>query len=189
MGMILAVANMERVVLKADGYKKVYDADKYVDDYERIIVFNENCMIGFTGFDEMAKMLIGEYIRMANEANVDISTLAATTVVYDLCEFAKEVNKENAELSMIVAGKQEGNIVLFAFSSMDQYEINNFSPEDDKNIKYITLGADRSLQPMDYGKFYRPVEPIETTMNNYIRYMGSIDSKINDHIKTKKINL
>lgn len=189
MSIVLAVASMERVVLKADGYKLAYGTGVLVEDFERVVQFNDNCIIGFTGFDEMAKMIIGEYIKMANQEGVDINSLVPTTIVYDLSEFAKSINKDKHELSMIVAGKQEDMIVLFGFSSTYDYEINNFSPEDPYNVKYITIGAKRELNPMDYSKFHRGGEPLESVMNNYIRYMSSIDDEVNDHIKTRKITL
>lgn len=190
MSIVIAAANMTRVVVKCDGL--VCDPDNgelQGQDYEYMINLNDNCIIGYTGKKEHCEMVISEYKRLAAEAGIDINSLIPTTVIYDLCELTKVMNDNKSNISFLTAGKEEGRILLFGFSSTDGYSINNFSPEDENNIKYITLGKDTLSDGFQYAKFYRPDKPMELTMNAYIRYLAANDTGINDCIFTRKIKL
>ncbi len=190
MSIIIAAANMTRVVVKCDGLVRDPDnGELQYQDYESIINLNDNCIVGYTGKKEHCEMVLSEYKRLAAEAGMDVNSLKPTTVIYDLCELTKVMNDNNSSISFLTAGKEEGRILLFGFSSTDGYNINNFSPEDDKNIKYITLGKNSSPDGIQYDKFYRPDKPMELTMNAYIRYLASNDISINDCIFTRKIKL
>ncbi len=188
MSIIIAAANMTRVVVKCDGLVRDPDnGELQYQDYESMINLNDNCIVGYTGKKEHCEMVLSEYKRLAAEAGIDVFSIKPTTVIFDLCELTKVMNDNNSSISFLTAGREEGRILLFGFSSMDGYSINNFSPEDDNNIKYITLGRDTSPDGIQYDKFYRPDKPMELTMNAYIRYLSVNDIGINDCIFTRKI--
>ncbi len=188
--MIIAAANMTRVVVKCDGLVRDPDnGELQYQDYESMINLNDNCIVGYTGKKEHCEMVLSEYRRLAAEAGIDVNSIRPTTVIYDLCELTKVMNDNNSSISFLTAGREAGRILLFGFSSTDSYSINNFSPEDDNIIKYITLGKDTSSDEIRYDKFYRPDKPMELTMNAYIRYLSANDIDINDRIFTRKIKL
>lgn len=187
MGIVIAVATYNRVVVKSDGFIEDKNHNCY-EDYEKMYLLNEQCMIGTLGSKELCENLINEYKNLALSQNIDLTTLQPTTVIYDLCELLKVMNEENEDISIFVTGKEKDNIVLFGFTSYDNYEIYNFSPDDEKSTKYIVFGSEIQKKGMDFSKFYRADVSIETTMNNYIRYVKSIDSNVNDHIFTRKMN-
>lgn len=190
MSIIIAAANMTRVVVKCDGLVRDPDNGELQDqDYESMVNLNDNCIVGYNGKKEHCEMVLSQYKRLAAEAGIDINSLKPTTVIFDLCELTKVMNDNNSSISFLTAGKEEGRILLFGFSSTDGYSINNFSPEDYNNIKYITLGKDTAPGEMQYDKFYRPDKPMELTMNAYIRYLSVNDADINDNIFTRKIKL
>lgn len=190
MSIVIAVANMSRVVVKSDGLAYSHESGEIESrDYERMVRLNTNCIVGYTGNDKQCEEIIDEYRKLASNANIDMNDLKLTTITYDLCEVSKAMNTNNKEISFLVTGNENGRIVLFGFTSKHQYEINNFSPIDDGHIKYITLGSDIQRDAIQYSKYYHADKPFEFTMNKYIRYISNIDTSVNDHIFTEKISI
>ncbi len=190
MSIVIAVANMSRVVVKSDGLVNDIDTGEIIShDYEKMVSLNSNCIVGYTGDIELCRTIIGQYINLASNSNVDIHELRPTTIIYDLCELSKAMNTNNNEISFLVTGNENDKIVLFGFTSKEGYEINNFTPEDNNFIKYITLGIDIQSNTMPFSKFYHVDKPIELAMNQYIRHISTIDANVNDHIFTKKISI
>jgi hypothetical protein len=190
MSIVIAVANMSRVVVKCDGLDRDIDTGEIKSqDYEKMINLNPNCIVGYTGINELCEEIIDEYRRLASESNIDINDLKPTTITYDLCELSKAMNANNKEISFLVTGNENNRIVLFGFTNKYEYEISNFTPVDDEHIKYITLGSDLQSKDIQYSKYYHAGAPIELTMNKYIRYISTIDIGVNDHIFTKKISI
>lgn len=190
MSIVIAVANMSRVVIKSDGL--VVDSqseDLKAGNHEQLTNINENCMIGYYGDTSHCEMIIKEYKRLATNSNVDLDNLKPTTVIYDLCEISKALHDKNKDVSFVVSGKESDRIVLFGFTSNDEYVINNLTPEDDGHIKYITFGSDIQASAMTFTKFHSASRSIEQTMNQYIKYISSIDPSVNDVIYTRKIKL
>lgn len=188
MSIVMAVANMNRVVVKCDGTALDFETSEITsEDYEKILFLNDDCIVGYIGMIEDCEFIINEYRKLAEDSNVDINTLKPTTVIYDLCELAKGI--EDSKVSFLVAGRENDRILLFGFTSADQYEINNFSPEDEEEIKYITLGSDIQKNAVQYPMYHRAEMAIETTMNDYIRYIATIDAGVNSHIFTKKLKI
>ncbi|MDF2804607.1 MAG: hypothetical protein K0S61_4512 [Anaerocolumna sp.] len=187
MSIVIAVANKSRVVVKSDGLSSYAETGKVKsEDFEKILNLNNDCIIGFTGINENCELVLSEYKRLAMESNIDIGTLKPTTVIYDLCELTKVINNNDSNISFVVAGRENDRIVLFAFSSGEGYEINNFTPIDDKHIKYVTIGSEY-CKTTTYSKYYSADKSFESTMNNYIRYISSVDQNVNDHIFTRKV--
>lgn len=190
MSIVIAVANMSRVVVKSDGLDSDLETGGIKShDYERMVRFNSNCIVGFTGINEQCEAIIDQYRDLAFNSNIDIDNLKPTTITYDLCELSKEMNTNNNEISFLVTGCENNRIVLFGFTSKEGYVINNFTPVDDKHVKYITLGSDIQSEAIQYSKYYHAGKPIELTMNQYIRYISTIDASVNDHIFTRKIGI
>lgn len=190
MSIVIAVASMNRVVVKSDGRTLDFETNEAIsEDYEHVLFLNDDCIIGYIGMIDDCEFVIKEYQRLAEESNIDLSTLKPTTVIYDLCELAKEINGEDSKVSFLVAGKENGRILLLGFTSADRFEINNFSPEDEEEIKYITLGSDIQKKAVQFPAYHRADKAIETTMNDYIRYIATIDAGVNNHIYTKKIKM
>jgi hypothetical protein len=190
MSIVIAVANISRVVIKSDGLiEDAQTVNLKSSDYEQITNLNKDCMIGYYGDNDHCELIINEYKRLASVSNVDIDSLKPTTVIYDLCEISKALNDNNEVVSFIVAGKENNKIVLFGFTSNDEFIINNLTPEDDGHIKYITFGSDIQKSAMTFTKFHSAGRSIEQTMNQYIKYISSIDTSVNDVIYTRKIKL
>lgn len=190
MSLVIAVANMSRVVVKCDGLTRDGKTGEIKSqDYIKMVKLNNNCIVGYTGVKEDCELVLSEYKRLAIQSNVDVETLKPTTVIYDLSVLAKEMNTVNSKISFLVAGREDGKIVLFGFVSKENYQINNCTPTDDDFIKYITLGSDIQQDAIDFSKFYNPDKGIEISMNEYIKYISTIDPTVNDHISTKKIML
>lgn len=189
MSIVIAVANMSRVVVKCDGLAHTMDTGEIESqDYERMVHLNHNCIVGYTGTNKLCEAIIDEYRRLAANSMINMNDLMPTTITYDLCELSKVINADNAEISFLVTGNENNRIVLFGFTSKDGYEINNFSPEDEEHIKYITLGIDNQSEALQYAKYYNVDKSIEMSMNRYIKNVSSLSPHINDHIFTKKIN-
>lgn len=190
MSFVIAVANMSRVVVKCDGLDRDIETGEInSQDYERIVSLNPNCIIGYTGSKELCEAIIDEYKRLASESNVDMNNLKPTTITYDLCELSKAMNTNNQEISFLVTGCENDRIVLFGLASKDEYELYNYSPVDENYIKYITLGSDALNGVIQFSNYYHGGNPIESTMNKYIKYISTLDPSVNDCIFTKKVNL
>jgi hypothetical protein len=181
---------MSRVVVKCDGLVNNQDIEtKNKQDHEQMINLNARCIVGYYGSTEHCELIVKEYIRLANAAEVDINTLRPTTVIYDLCEVAKAMKEDKKMVSFLAAGIENGKIVLIGFVDQDNYEISNFSPVDERHITFITLGSETIKSGLPYTKFHTSDKNIESSMNQYIRYASTLDSGINDHIFTRKLKV
>lgn len=189
MSIVLAVADISRVVVKSDGLLLDNKSGEIKsNDNELMINLNEDCIIGFFGEKECLELIINEYKRLAAESRVNINTLKPTTVIYDLCELSKIINEQNSPISVLVAGRENNKIVLFGFTSSDGYEINNFTP-DDRHIKYIVFGSEVQKNAVSFSRYINPEKSFETSMNEYIRFISKVDSSVNDHIFTRKLSI
>lgn len=189
MSIVLAVADISRVVVKSDGLVLDNETGEMKStDSEMMLNLNEDCIVGFFGAKECLELVLNEYKRLATESNVNINTLKPTTVIYDLCELSKIINEKNAPISVLVAGRENNRIVLFGFTSSDGYGINNFTP-DDRHIKYIIFGSDTQKNAVSFSKYISPEKSFELSMNEYIRFIAKIDSSVNDHIFTRKLSV
>ena len=190
MSIVVAVANMSRVVVKSDGLVINRDIEsKTSQDHEQMINLNAQCIVGFYGNIEYCELIVKEYLRLASTAQVDVNALRPTTVIYDLCEVAKAMNEDKKMVSFLAAGIENGRIMLLGFTDQDNYEISNFSPEEEGRVTFIILGSEAIKSGLPYSKFHTADKNIESSMNKYIRYTSTLDSGINDHIFTRKLKV
>jgi hypothetical protein len=190
MSIVIAVANMSRVVVKSDGMvQDNITGEMIANDHEKMVNLNDNCIVGYGGTLEKCELVLNEYKKLAMESGVDLSTLKPTTVIYDLCELSKVINSDSSQISFLVAGRENNTIILYGFTSDDGYVIYNFSPDDNNHIKYITFGSDIQKNAVQYPKYYSVNHSIESSMNDYIRFISKIDESVNDHIFTRKLYL
>jgi hypothetical protein len=189
MSIVIAVADMTRVVVKSDEIIRDKDTNKSkLDKQENIRSLNKNCIVGFTGNQQICELVLTEYKRLAEDSLIDIDTLKPTTVIFDLCELVKAIHDNSSEITFLIAGKENSRVVLFTFSSSENYEINNFTPLDNTHIKYIAIGSEY-CKTHPYSKFYNTDKPFEATMNGYIRFISSVDPNVNTYITTRKIKV
>lgn len=185
MSIVIAYANMNRVIIKCDGRECDVTTNKVVsEDTLKIWEVGKNCLIGYTGikqYCEKAIELFEQEIKMKNPLLCIKVFQKILQILYNFQPF---------KAYFIITGNFNGRIVLWHLSSDDIFKnIGDKSPSIEKPNTYVVIGSDEISQAIYFEHIYDNKLTPENNMNNYIRYISTISQSVNDHITTKKIRI
>ncbi|MDO4274173.1 MAG: hypothetical protein Q4D16_10915 [Eubacteriales bacterium] len=188
MSIVIACANQSRVVIKSDGREKSEYGAILSEDQNWFTQLSEQCFVGYAGDKIVCDMLIIALKKQLEEDNIkDIRQIALA--LQHILQATSETTTDNC--SFIIAGISQETPQLYGLSYQDHFQTLLDKSPADKNVicKNLIIGPPAMADAEPFNKMYDTNKTIESNMNDYIRYMGTIDKSVNDHIRTGKLKL
>jgi hypothetical protein len=193
MSIVIAVATLDRVIVKSDGLERFAESKEVKSqNCKKFVYVNPNCIIGFTGLKHLCDLIIDEYLKRVRDANINVNDLTVSIISNQICMLAKNINHFNhlnENNAYVIAGIEDNKVVLYGFSNKNGYELINSSPSEGEPLKYLVLGSDIQNSCIPFSKFYDSKKSIESNINDYIRYISTVDPSVNDYIFTSKLKI
>ena len=182
MSIVIACATKERVVMKSDG-REVDSQDHIVSEHcPKMQRLTDECAIGYTGTKQFCEYVIERFNHLCVQNNPISSIRSLQKIILD--------THYNEPCAFILTGILNQCVYMFAMSHEDNYKIQNKSPytEPTSIITISAIGCDE-VNTLHFVDYYDTSLSIEMNMNNYIRMIASINTHVNDAIKTIKFRI
>lgn len=189
MSIILAVATSDIAILKCDGRMRGPDNEIIDEKRKKFNIINEHFVVGFTGNSGFVSAVLDKTLEMGRILGYDLKMLSVNSFAPILQKVLVEnenLIKQNAVIKagFVLIGLEDNKIIMKAISTGDGLEIIDYTPLENGSIKYLSLVSDRASRAKGFPEFYTKSESLTTNMDNFIRYIATLDDSVNTNITT-----
>lgn len=189
MSIVLAVATPSVAVLKCDGRECSHEGIVINEQCQKFSVVGEHCAVGYTGTVELIVAVLDKAVAISKEWGYSSNTLTVTRFS-EICQrilaeneafisrFAKPV------INLVFVGLEENKIVLKSLGTGSNYEVLDRTPTEANQISYFSLVSDFANGAIPFHDFYDKSKSLTDNMDNYIKYISTIDFSVNTNIST-----
>lgn len=184
MSIVIAYANQERAVIKSDGRELDLNGNIVSEDSKKIQTLSDECIIGYTGNKQYCEGAIECFKQNIKHSNPLDDIFVLQSILQKTFDMTGTSN-------FIIVGKHSGKIILLYLSYQDRYSsFVDKSPYKEPRSIYtgIVSGVD-DIESIDFVDLYDNSKSLEANMNDYIRYIASLNNHVNDHICTRKLRI
>ncbi|HBD00118.1 MAG TPA: hypothetical protein DC053_13380 [Lachnoclostridium sp.] len=192
MSIVLSFATTEFAVMKADG-RELSSDNKIINEHiNKISIIGEHCAAGYAGKVNIITLVINKALEICKECGISQSELTVSTfaeicqkVLINNTEFLSEV--DDPCMNLVVIGLENNKIIMKSLGTGNNFEIIDRSPAEKNQFTCFSLTSDFAENAIQFNEFFNEKLSVSENMDNYIKYIASIDPSVNTNITTISI--
>lgn len=193
MSIVIAVATMNKVIIKCDGRERdAVDHHIISEEFQKIRIINAHHVIGYTGDVQFIYHSLIQFFRSLETIGFTRDKLTPRFFSESLSmAFARDIehiNQNNIKANFVSAGVENNKIVLYSFCTGTNGNVEYLSPSPQKPVTFCTLTSSKAAKAISLETFCK-LDFSENKLNDYIKYIASIDDSVNTNIFTAVSNL
>lgn len=189
MSIVLAVATSEVVVLKSDGRERAHSGEIINENLQKFSIVGRQCAIGYTGSVSLIKAVLDKASEKSKEYDYTFDTLTVTALS-KICQRILIESKDvintfdSPSINLVFVGLEDGKIIVKSLGTGNNYELADATPTSSNSFRYCSLTSYAADDAIQFNAFYDTNKSLIDNMDNYIKYIATIDDSVNTNIST-----
>lgn len=189
MSIVLAVATPSVAVLKCDGRECSHEGVVINEQRQKFTILGEHCAVGYTGTVDLIIAILDKALAISKEWGYTSDTLTVT-VFSEICRKTLAENESfinrfaRPVINLVFIGLEDNKIILKSLGTGSRYEVLDRTPTEINQISYFSLLSDFANDAISFNDFFDKNKSLMDNMDNYIKYISSIDFSVNTNITT-----